>query len=313
MSENVNKKQEVETTGHVWDENLREYNNPLPRWWLLSFYGTVIFSLIYWVLYPTWPLPNSWTKGIKTFNITVDGKEETVDWNTRTRLADELQSSVEAKQRIEYYGKLADLKQLEEIKSPANESLKAFALSTGEVMFADNCATCHGTGGEGKFGLYPNLTDDAWLWGGTHSQIEQTITMGRTGNMTPASLTGLTDDEITDVSKYALTFSGNYSSDEASARGKEIFEGKGTCYTCHGEDGKGLANMGGADLTDQIWEMAPIMNATTEAEKIAMIRSQVTNGVTVETDRVMPTWKDRLSKGQIRALAIYVHELGGGR
>ncbi|GAA5094658.1 cytochrome-c oxidase, cbb3-type subunit III [Wohlfahrtiimonas larvae] len=312
MSENIDKKQEVETTGHVWD-GVQEFNNPLPRWWLLSFYGTVIFSLIYWVLYPTWPLPNNWTKGIKTVQVKEGGEVKELNWNTRTLLAEELQSSTEAKNRDAFYGKLGALKKLEDIQATENEGLKEFALSTGAVMFADNCATCHGAGGEGKFGLYPNLTDDAWLWGGHYSQIEQTITMGRTGNMTPASLTGLTDDEITDVAKYALTLSGNYTSDEASERGKVIFEGKGTCYTCHGPDGKGVVTMGGANLTDQIWELVPIFDAKTDDEKVAMIRKQVIDGVTPATDRVMPTWKDRLTKEQIRALAVYVHELGGGQ
>ena len=312
MSENIDKKQEVETTGHVWD-GVQEFNNPLPRWWLLSFYATVIFSLIYWVLYPTWPLPNNWTKGIKTVQVKEGGEVKELNWNTRTLLAEELQSSTEAKNRDEFYGKLGALTKLEDIQATENEGLKEFALSTGAVMFADNCATCHGAGGEGKFGLYPNLTDDAWLWGGHYSEIEKTITMGRTGNMTPASLTGLTDDEITDVSKYALTLSGNYTADEASERGQAIFEGKGTCYTCHGADGKGVITMGGANLTDQIWELVPVFDAKTDDEKVAMIRTQVINGVTPATDRVMPTWKDRLTKEQIRALAVYVHELGGGQ
>ena len=312
MSENIDKKQEVETTGHVWD-GVQEFNNPLPRWWLLSFYGTVIFSLIYWVLYPTWPLPNNWTKGIKTVQVKEGGEVKELNWNTRTLLAEELQSSTEAKNRDEFYGKLGALTKLEDIQATENEGLKEFALSTGAVMFADNCATCHGAGGEGKFGLYPNLTDDAWLWGGHYSEIEKTITMGRTGNMTPASLTGLTDDEITDVSKYALTLSGNYTADEATERGKAIFEGKGTCYTCHNPEGTGNIGMGGANLTDQIWELVPVFDAKTDDEKVAMIRKQVIEGVTPATDRVMPTWKDRLTKEQIRALAVYVHELGGGQ
>ncbi len=312
MSENIDKKQEVETTGHSWD-GVQEYNNPLPRWWLLCFYATVIFSLIYWVLYPTWPLPNSWTKGIKTVEIQVDGKEEHVPWNTRAVLTHELQSSPEAKNRDEYYGKLGALTKLEDIQATENLGLKEFALQTGAVMFADNCATCHGAGGEGKFGLYPNLTDDAWLWGGHYSQIEQTISNGRTGNMTPATLTGLNDDEITDVSKYVLTLSNNYTPDEASERGQVIFEGKGTCFVCHGQDGKGVTTVGGANLTDQIWELVPVFEAKNDEEKVAMIRTQVINGVTAATDRVMPTWKDRLTNEQIRALAIYVHELGGGQ
>ncbi len=313
MSENINKKQEVETTGHVWDENLQEFNNPLPRWWLLAFYGTVIFALIYWVLYPTWPLPNSWTKGIKTVEVKVDGKEEKLHWNTRTLLAEQLQSSTEAKNRADYYGKLAALGKIDDIEATENEGLKEFALQTGAVLFGDNCATCHGAGGEGKFGIYPNLTDDAWLWGGHYSQIEQTITLGRTGNMTPAKLTGLSEDEINDVAKYALTLSGNYTADEATERGKAIFEGKGTCFTCHGADGKGLPTMGSANLTDQIWELVPVFEAKNDEEKVAMMAHRITIGVTSQDDRVMPTWKERLTKEQIRALAIYVHELGGGQ
>lgn len=326
MSENKEKDfEKLEgITGHVWDEDLCEYNNPLPRWWLMAFYGTVIFSIGYWILFPTWPLPNSYTKGFYTLKVEDEGITTDRNWNSRVRLANELQTSPEAQNRTANLKKLSEMKPAEILQDP---KMIQFARAVGKVTFGDNCATCHNANAQGQIGMYPNLTDNAWLWGGKLEQIEETITRGRKGNMTPAKPekgpANMTDDQILDVSKYALSLSGNYSGDEeALERGEKLFYGRtpNACHTCHvnyasgSKEAKGNPLMGAPDLTDNIWEIVDINSMTTPEEKLAAIIPHVENGVVPDTThREMPSWKDRLTKEQIRALAVYVHQLGGGQ
>lgn len=339
MSDNINNKDfenlEGQTTGHVWDGDLQEYNNPLPRWWLFAFYGTVIFAIGYWILFPTWPLPNSFTKGVYKVEINkpikdVDGNyqidpnnpdqylTETVkaNWSTRTRLANELQFSSEAMKRHENFTALMEMEPSQILEDP---EMTKFSERAGKALFGDNCATCHGGNATGVVGMYPNLTDNAWLWGGKLENIEETIRVGRRGNMTAGKLT-MNEAEIEDVARYTLTLSGNYEPDEASARGEALFYGKGACMTCHvnyqldPKKAQGNPLMGAPDLTDSIWEIVDINSLETEEEKVAAIIPQIRDGVDPETTpRVMPAWEDRLSPAQIRALAVYVHQLGGGQ
>ncbi len=346
MSENINKNdlenQEVETTGHVWDGDLQEYNNPLPRWWLYAFYGTIIFSIGYWILFPTWPLPNTFTKGVYTVEIErpvvqqsgdllVDVEDANnasmekveVHWSTRTRLVNELQFSKEAELRHKHFSELMVKTEEEIINDP---DMIKFAENAGKTLFVDNCATCHGPQAEGVVGLYPNLNDDNWLWGGRLAQIEETIKVGingedggRRSNMTAGKLS-MTPAEIEDVAKYTLTLSNNYTPDDATSRGEELFFGKGACFTCHVDFTKdprkaqGNPLLGAPNLTDQIWEIVDINSMTTPEEKVAAIIPQVREGVDANTtNRVMPRWEYRLSPEQIRALAVYVHQLGGGK
>ncbi len=349
MSENLKDKvgkqpvEEQQITGHVWDENICEYNTPLPRWWLISFYATVVFCLGYWILFPTWPLPNSYTRGMKKVtvqervvdeegNYVTDGQghyvteAKEVNWSTRSRLTNELQNSKQAKIRQENFKALMET-DVEEILN--NPKLVEFASKAAAVPFADNCATCHNYDASGHIGFYPNLADDTWLWGGTVKNIEQTITLGRRGNMTAGHLL-MTPAEIDDVSRYVLTLSKdlngepNYIADERSARGEELFYGKGTCYTCHTTPdpndmnarmpATGNYGRGAPDLTDSVWEIVDVNSYSTQEEKVAAIIPQVRDGVDMNTtNRVMPAWEGRLSPELIRALAIYVHELGGGQ
>ncbi|GBU10125.1 Cbb3-type cytochrome c oxidase subunit FixP [Gammaproteobacteria bacterium] len=300
------KQDEVETTGHVWDEDLQEYNNPLPRWWLWSFYATIIFALVYWVWFPTWPLPNGWTKGIAT--IKVDGKSRA--WSTRTLLDSQLESSPESLRRKENLAKFAALSMDELADVSKDPQMTAFANAVGKSLFSDNCATCHQQGGGGVITLYPNLADDDWLWGGTVKQIYTTISNGRNGNMTPMA-TILSDPEITDLANYVLTLSGDLAESEGSIRGADLFvSNKATCFVCHGKDGKGNQALGAANLTDKIWTMVDMSLAKNDADKVALVKIQIEHGV-VPGQRQMPSWKERLTDSEIRALAIYVQQLGG--
>ncbi|MHC5225755.1 cbb3-type cytochrome c oxidase N-terminal domain-containing protein [Ignatzschineria sp. LJL83] len=354
MSDNTNKKEvenlETNTTGHVWDGDLQEYNNPLPRWWLYAFYATIVFAIGYWILFPTWPLPNSYTKGVYKVKIeqpvvqqsgdlllnsedlqNAPMEEVEVHWTTRARLVNELQFSKEAELRHKHFSELM-VKTEEEIINDPN--MIKFAENAGKTLFTDNCATCHGPQAEGVVGLYPNLNDDNWIWGGKLADIEKTITGGvngptggRKGSMTAGKLT-MTPEEIQDLAKYTLTLSNNYTPDEATSRGEELFFGKGGCIACHVDYNsdenksllaagsrplpKGNPLMGAPNLTDQIWEIVDVNSKTTPEEKVATMIPQIRDGVDPNTtNRVMPAWESRLSPEQIRALAVYVHQLGG--
>lgn len=295
----------VQTTGHAWDGDLQEFNNPLPTWWLWTFYATVIFAIIYWVLYPAWPVGNSYTKGMMndiTYT-TADGKTKTTHWNTRSLFLKEMQDAREDQAKY-----LKDINALtfEQIRS--SEEKSGFANSMAKVLFADNCAACHQSGGNGVVGYYPNLLDDAWLWGGSFTKIQETIANGRNGAM-PGFKASLSTKQISDVSEYVLTISGNEANAAAAKRGKAVFTGQGGCVACHGADAKGQTFMGSANLTDKIWTIADVAGADTAEAKKDAVMNVVKNG----KSREMPAWKNRLSATEIKILTYYVHELGGGK
>ena len=295
----------VQTTGHAWDGDLQEFNNPLPSWWLWTFYATVVFAIVYWILYPAWPIGNSYTKGVmnEITYTTADGKTKTTHWNTRALLEKDMQEARAAQQK---YLDQIKASTFEQIRS--DEKKSAFAYSMAKVLFADNCAACHQAGGNGVVGHYPNLLDDAWLWGGSFSKIQETITNGRNGAM-PAFKGRLNNNQISDVAEYVLSLSGHEMNPAAVQRGKQVFTTTAGCVACHGMDAKGKQSMGSANLTDQIWTIANVPAADTLEAKKAAIMQVVTNGKT----RHMPVWKDRLSPTSIKMLAFYVHELGGGK
>ena len=295
----------VQTTGHAWDGDLQEFNNPLPNWWLWTFYATVIFAIVYWVLYPAWPVGGSYTKGMMndiTYT-TSDGKTTTTHWNTRALLLKEMQ---EARESQKQYLEDINASTFEQIAS--DEGKSAFAYSSAKVLFADNCAACHQAGGNGVVGYYPNLLDDAWLWGGSYSNIQESINNGRNGSM-PGFKASLTTKQASDVSDYVLSLSGNSVDASAAKRGKAVFAGQGGCVACHGADAKGQTFMGSANLTDKIWTIADVDGADTAEAKKAAVMNLVNNGKT----RQMPAWKDRLSATEIKILTFYVHSLGGGK
>ncbi len=310
MNETTTKQQKpeaVQTTGHAWDGDLQEFNNPLPRWWLWTFYGCVIFSVIYWIIYPSWPVGGTWLKGTKTVTYqAADGQEQEMRWNTRSRLLHDLQSSSASERQQQYLEKVAAASFADILNNP--EQL-AFARSIGRGLFGDNCAACHGRGGQGVVGMYPNLADDDWLWGGAMDNIQTTLVNGRNGFM-PTFKETLTEEQLDDVAEYVLTLSGEAKPGEASERGRALFQGKGGgCYMCHGQDGKGLHAMGSANLTDKIWTVANVPAQQTPEQRKAVVKEVIWNGI----QRKMPAWQERLSPTDIKLLAVYVHELGGGQ
>ncbi len=298
----------VQTTGHAWDGDLQEFNNPLPTWWLWTFYATIVFALVYWILYPAWPIGNSFTKGINTITFESNGEQVTTHWNTRSLFIKEMQSGEQALKQQAYLQKVNDAS-YEQIQN--DPEMMGFVNAKAKSLFGDNCAACHGIGGApAMVGLFPNLSDDAWLWGGKVDQIEQTIASGRHGFM-PAFGATFSDQQLDQVANYVLSLSGAIAADPAKvAAGQKIFQGEtGGCYYCHTKQATGMASVGSANLTDAIWTVADVPGAGSDEEKIARVRSVIEKGV----QRTMPAWKDRLSAADIKLLTVYVHGLGGGQ
>jgi cytochrome c oxidase cbb3-type subunit 3 len=211
------------TTGHTWDEDLAEYNNPLPRWWSWLFYITVVFALVYLVLYPGL---GSW--------------RGTLGWSQVTQLEQELAAA--DKRFGPIYDKFAALEVETLAKSPE-------ALAIGQKLFLNNCAQCHASDGGGSRG-FPNLTDRDWLWGGDAKTVRATISDGRTGAMPPFG-PALGEQGVKDVAHYVMSLSGLTHDSLRKARGEPLF--KQTCAACHGADGKGNPALGAPNLTDRIW------------------------------------------------------------
>ncbi len=305
------KAKSTSTTGHVWDGDLQELANPLPQWWIWTFYITVIFSVIYWIMNPAWPIGKSYTKGVGntiTYTAkTVDGKEEqkTTHWNMRSKLMAEMNAhNAEQKQ---WFDKVAAIPYEDVAK---NAELMQFVNSAGKTLFSDNCAPCHQAGGVGKMSFAPNLVDDVWMYGGTYEKIQQTITGGRNGMM-PTFKGVLPDDKIAQVANYVLSLSGEPHDAEAAKAGDAIFHNEGGCAVCHGQEGKGNQDLGSANLTDKNWLWANVPGQSTAAGKLDEVRKVVTEGV---SRGKMPVWGGRLKPEQIKVLTLYVHDsLGGGK
>lgn len=276
------------TTGHEWD-GIKELNTPLPRWWVWVFYATIVWSVLYWIVYPAWPLVSSYTKG--AFN-----------YSSRADVAADLAALQKIRGDKAVALANADLADIEK-----DQALLSFARAQGKAAFGDNCAPCHGTGATGTKG-YPNLNDDDWLWGGSLPAIYQTIEYGiRSGharareNQMPAfGKDGtLKRDEIVQVANYVRSLSGLpvRQGVDVAAGGKIFAE---NCAVCHGDEGKGNEELGAPNLADRIF-----LNGADEA---AIVES-------INTGRggVMPAWAGRLDPATLKALAVYVHTLGGGK
>jgi len=309
MSEH-NKQSEgaVETTGHSWDGDLQEYNNPLPRWWLWAFYATIVFSLGYWLIYPAWPIGGGYTTGL--FNTITfkdnKGQEVTTHWNTRSLLIQDMQEGDEALKQKAYLQKVAQSSYQQIVSDP---DMKTFTFSIGKSLFGDNCAACHQQGGAGIVGGYPNLADDDWLWGGSFTTIETTIRHGRLGYMPDFGNT-FDDEQLEALANYVLSLSGHKMDAQKVKLGSQIFNGEqGGCYYCHDKGGVGKQERGSANLTDQVWTIANVPDAQGVEAKKAAIKHVIRNGVY----RQMPVWEGRLDDTQIKLLTTYVHELGGGK
>jgi cytochrome c oxidase cbb3-type subunit 3 len=276
----------TQTTGHEWD-GIKELDTPLPRWWVIIFYACIAAAIVLWVLYPAWPGLHSYTHGILNRS---DRAQVVLDIN-----------ALKAK-RAKLAGRLMAVTP---DQAEADVTLYPYALAAGEAAFGDNCATCHGAGGRGAIG-YPSLADDVWLWGGTLADIEKTIRVGvRNDNpetrmsMMPAfGRDGLLKTaQIDDLTDYVLSLSGRAHDAAGAARGSGVFAAN--CVACHGGDGSGNRSLGAPSLRDQVW----LYGGSRE-----QVRGQIWSG----RGGVMPTWEARLDPSTIRALAIYVHSLGGG-
>jgi cytochrome c oxidase cbb3-type subunit III len=276
------------TTGHEWD-GIKELNTPLPRWWIMTFYATIVWAFGYWVVYPAWPLVSGYTSGL-------------LHYSSRADVAVQLANLEQIRgEKMVAFG-AAPIGEIE--KNPA---LLALARARGKTAFGDNCAPCHGSGAAGAKG-YPNLNDDDWLWGGKIEQIMQTIEFGaRSGHpkahesaMLAFGRDGiLKPGEIVTVANYVRSLSGlPTAAGFDAAAGHKIFAEN--CVSCHGDTGKGNQELGAPNLTDQIW-----LYGSDEATVI----ESITNG----RGGVMPAWSGRLDPTTIKALAVYVYSLGGGQ
>lgn len=294
------------TTGHVWDDDLAEYNNPLPAWWTYTFYVTILFAVVYWVFYPSWPIGKAFLTGINKVSYTnAEGQEESWHWNTRSKLLKEMQEGAAAQKP--YYDKLMAMPYEAIAKDP---ELNSFVLSAGKAVFSENCAACHQSGGQGVIGLAPNLTDDNWIYGAGFDKINETITKGRNGYMPPYA-EALAGEQIDQLANYVLSLSGEPADAAKAGKGKELFHSNtAACFYCHGDNAKGRTDLGSANLTDKIWLWADVPGAADQAGKVAAVKQVIMDGM---DKGVMPAWEGRLSPEQIKLLSVYVHQLGGGK
>jgi cytochrome c oxidase cbb3-type subunit 3 len=277
----------IETVGHEWD-GIEELNNPLPRWWVITLYLTILFSLGYVVVYPAIPLANSGTQGLW-------------GWSSRGQLAEEMAAGATSRKAATDAIAGMPLDQL--VK---DEKLLQLAIAGGSAAFKQHCVQCHGSGAAGSVG-YPNLKDDDWLWGGNVNEIELTLNHGIRAADDPATRTSLMPSfgrdgilnpaQIGDTTAYVLWLSGKHPKDAAATRGAATFAAN--CVACHGTDGKGLRQFGAPNLTDAVW----LYGGKPE---------QVSASIHKARAGVMPAWNKKLDPVTIKMLAAYVHSLGGG-
>ncbi len=241
------------TTGHVWDGDLREMNNPLPRWWVWLFIITVVFALVYLVLYP----------GLGTF-------KGTLSWTSIGQHTAEMKKGEEEVAPL--YARFAAMKTEDIAKDPQ-------AMAIGERLFMNHCSQCHGSDARGSKG-FPNLTDGDWLHGGAPAQIIETITQGRIGVMPPMGAALGSADDVKNVAQYVLSLSGSPNDSLRASLGKSKF---GVCAACHGNDGKGNTAIGSPNLTDDVW-----LHGYGENAIIAMINNGKTNQMPAQADKLSP-------------------------
>ena len=239
------------TTGHVWDEDLRELNNPLPRWWMGLFVLTVLFAAAYLVLYPG-----------------LGNRTGSLGWSSRGQY--EAEKARALAESAPLYAAYAGQPAQQLAKDPK-------AMAIGERLFANNCAGCHGADARGSKG-FPNLTDADWLWGGTPERIEETITEGRVGNMPVMAAAVGSAEDVRNVANYVLSLSGSPHNSIAAAAGKSKFV---VCAACHGPEGKGNPAIGAPNLSDKIW-----LHGWGEQAVINMVNNGKTNVMPAHKDRL---------------------------
>jgi cytochrome c oxidase cbb3-type subunit 3 len=273
-----------ETTGHEWD-GVKELNTPLPTWWVYTFYATIVFAVVYCVLYPAIPSLSGHTAGL-------------LGYTNRTALTQEL--AEQGRERAKFIDRIRTAS-FEQIRR--DPELLNFAVAGGRSAFQTNCIQCHGAGGAGTTG-FPTLVDDDWLWGGKIEQIHQTIQFGirntneksRNTLMPRFGADGLlTAEQVGQVADYVLSLSGKA---KATSEGAKIFLEQ--CAACHRPNGKGNQEMGAPDLTDGLWLYGGTRDAVYQSTFYAR------NGS-------MPAWGERLDEATLKMLTLYVHTLGGGK
>ncbi|KHF25212.1 cytochrome-c oxidase, cbb3-type subunit III [Solemya velum gill symbiont] len=260
-----------DVTGHTWDEDLQEYNNPLPRWWLWMFWITIIFAAGYLAYFP----------GLGLF-------QGAGNWSSTGQYEGEMQQAAEKYDPI--FKKYAAIGIADLASKPENEE----ALAMGKRMYLSYCSQCHGSTATGATG-YPNLADNDWLWGGSPEKIKETIMNGRTGVMIPhkGRVEGEQLDQLTD---YVFSLSGREGIDAASAEaGKAQFLTLG-CIACHGMDGTGNQALGAPNLTDEIW----LYGASAGVVKKTILEGR---------QGVMPAHKEFLGNDKSHLIAAYIYSL----
>lgn len=275
------------TTGHEWD-GIRELNNPLPRWWLYTFYATILFAIGYVVLYPALPGIDGASKGV-------------LGWSSRREIAAEMRQLGAAR--------AATLRRIETM--PLDElrrdpALMRVAVEGGRSAFKVYCVQCHGSGAAGSPG-YPNLNDDDWLWGGDLATIETTLAHGirapddeatRASMMPAFGRDGILEPaQIADLVEHVRRLSGQEAVATKARRGAALFAEN--CAVCHGPEGAGNRELGAPALNDAIWLYGGD-------------RATIARTVHGPRGGVMPAWGERLDAATVRQLAVYVHSLGGG-
>jgi cytochrome c oxidase cbb3-type subunit III len=241
------------TTGHVWDEDLTELNNPLPRWWMWLFVGTVAFAAVYLAFYPG-----------------LGSSPGQFGWSSRGQHEAEVAKATA--ETAPLFARFA--------ATPVPELARnAQAMAIGERLFANNCATCHGADARGSKG-FPDLTDTDWLHGGTPEKIVETITVGRQGMMPPLAAAVGSADDVRNVAHYVLSLSGSPNNGLYASQGKAKF---GVCAGCHGADGKGNTAVGAPNLADKVW-----LHGWGEEAVSAMVTKGKTNVMPAHGSRFTP-------------------------
>ncbi|MEO0771692.1 MAG: cytochrome-c oxidase, cbb3-type subunit III [Pseudomonadota bacterium] len=276
----------IDTTGHEWD-GIKELNSPLPRWWLWCFYLTIIWGVGYTIAFPAWPLINGATEGF-------------LGYSTRGEVAEDIARVDAQNADIGLRLASADLSTLSR-DDPAYQ----FGVSGGAAVFRAHCSQCHGAGAAGAVG-YPNLLDDAWLWGGTLAEIEYTITHGIRNDQDddahwsemPAFGDIFSEKEIGMTTDYVLSLSGQDHDAAMAEQGAVLFAEN--CASCHGDAALGDTSIGAPNLADAIW----LYGGTRADIEYSIINARF---------GVMPAWGLRLSDEDVKAVTLYIHQLGGGQ
>ena len=287
MSKKPVQKQDIPTTGHEWD-GIQEYDNPMPRWWLWTFYITIIWGIGYTIAYPAWPGIKGATEGLLGYSTRAEVAAEIDEVNTRNEAINARLASAE----------------LTAIES--DPELNGYAKSAGAAVFKTWCAQCHGSGAAGAKG-YPNLLDNDWLWGGDIEAIHQTVTAGirnednfdaRYSEMPAFGRDELLEDEqIDQVVNFVMSLSGEPMDASMVTEDATVYEDN--CAACHGDEGLGDREQGAPNLADAIW----LFGGSYDDIRETVVNSRF---------GVMPSWDTRLTEAQIRAVSAYVHQLGGG-